>query len=66
MQVENNTNALVYCDLIAHQFIGTDMVSFLRAFNTTWPDNYYAEYIYNNVYYVPVEKRMFRNILSKY
>jgi hypothetical protein len=62
MQVENNTNALVYSDLIAPQFIGTDMVRFLRAFNTTWPDNYYAEYIYNNVYYVPVEKRMFRNI----
>ena len=62
MQVENNTNALVYCDLIAPQFIGTNMVRFLRAFNTTWPDNYYAELIYNNVYYVPVEKGMFRNI----
>jgi len=62
MQVGDNTNALVYCDLIAPQFIGSDLVRFLRAFNTTWPNNYYAEYIYNNVYYGPVEKRMFRDI----
>ena len=62
MPVGDNTNALVYCDLIAPQFIGSDLVRFLRAFNTTWPNNYYAEYIYNNVYYVPVEKRMFRDI----
>ena len=46
VQVEVNTNALVYCDLIAPQFIGSNMVRFLRAFNATWPDHYYAEYIY--------------------
>jgi len=65
MQVEDNTNALVYCDLIATQFIVTDRVRILRAFNTTWPDYYYAEYIYYNVYYVPLEKRMFRDIRNQ-
>jgi hypothetical protein len=62
MPVGDNTNALVYCDLISPQFIGTDMVRFLRAFNTTWPVDYDTEYLYDNVYYVPVEKRMFRDI----
>jgi len=62
MAVGDNTNALVYCDLIAPQFIGTDMVRFLRAFNTTWPADYDNEYLFDNVYYVPVEKRMFRDI----
>jgi len=62
MPVGDNTNAFVYCDLIAPQFIGTDMVRFLRAFNTTWPADYDTEYLYDNVYYVPVEKTMFRDI----
>lgn len=62
MRVGNNTNALVYCDLIAPQFIGSDMVRFLRAFNTTGPADYDNEYLYDNVHYVPVEKRMFRDI----
>jgi len=89
MPVGDNTNALVYCDLIAPQFIGTNMVRFLRAFNTTWPADYDTEcssivphdkfgqdiYIFirvligeisvqfiDNVYYVTVEKRMFRDI----
>jgi len=58
----DNTDALVYCDLIAPQLIGTTMVRFLRTFNTTWPADYDTEYIFENVYYVPVEKRMFRDI----
>ena len=57
-----NTNALVYCDLIVPQFIGTDMVRFLRAFNTTRPVDHDTDYLYDNVYYVSVEKRMFRDI----
>jgi len=35
LPVGDNTNALVYCDLIAPQFIGTTMVRFFRTFNTT-------------------------------
>jgi len=49
MPVGDNTNALVYCDLIATQFIGTNMVRFLRAFNTTWPADYDTLYLYDNV-----------------
>ena len=62
LPVEDNTDALVYCDLIAPQFIGTTLVRFLRTFNTTWPADYDTEYIFDNVHYVPVEKRMFRDI----
>ena len=62
LPVRDNMIALVYCDPIAPQFIGTNMVRFLRAFNTTWPADYDTEYLYDNVYYVPVEKRMFRDI----
>jgi len=58
----DNTDALVYCDLIAPQFIGTTMVRFFRTFNTIWPADYDTEYIFDNVHYVPVEKRMFRDI----
>jgi len=38
------------------------MVRFLRTFNTTWPADYDTEYLFDNVYYVPVEKKMFRDI----
>ena len=66
MPVGDNTNALVYCDLIAPQFIGTNMVRFLRAFNTTWPADYDTEYLFDNVYYVPVEKKHFGTYVSRY
>ena len=54
-------NALVYCDLIAPQFIGADMVRYLRTFKIV-PTDYDSEYLFENVYYVPVEKRTFRDI----
>jgi len=38
------------------------MVRFLRTFNTTWPADYDTENIFDNVHYVPVQKRMFRDI----
>jgi len=60
--LEDNTDALVYCDLIAPQLIGTSMVRFLRTFNIIVPEDYGVEYQFKNVYYVPVEKRMFRDI----
>ena len=59
----DNTDALVYRDLIAPQLIGTTMVRFLRTFNIIiMPEDYGAEYQFENIYYVPVEKRMFRDI----
>jgi len=55
----DNTDALVYCDLIAPQLIGTTMVRFLRTFNIIMPEDYGGKYQFENIYYVPVEKRMF-------
>ena len=42
--------------------IGTTMVRFLRTFNINVPEDYGVEYQFKNVYYVPLEKRMFRDI----
>ena len=58
----DNTDALVYCDLIALQLIGTNTVRFFRTFNIIMPEDHGGEYQFENVYYVPVEKRMFRDI----
>ena len=55
-----NTNDLVYCDLIAPQFIGTAMARYLRTFKLV-PSDYDSEYILENVYYVPVEKSVSRH-----
>ena len=63
--LEDNRDALVYCDLIAPQLIGTTMVRFFRTFNIITPEDYGAEYQFKKVYYVPAEKRMFRNIRIK-
>ena len=60
--LEDNTDALVYCDLIAPQLIGTTMVRYLRTFNIIVPEDYGVEYQFKNVYYIPLEKRMFRDI----
>jgi len=43
--------------------MGTTMVRFLRTFNIIMQEDYGGEYQFENVYYVPVEKRMFRDIL---
>ena len=59
----DSTEALVYCDLIAPQLIGNTMVRFLRTFNIIiMPEDYGVEYQFENMYYVPAEKRMFRDI----
>jgi len=60
-----NADALVYCDLIAPQLIGTTMVRFLRTCNIM-PEDYGGEYQFENVYYEPVEKRIFETYVSKY
>jgi len=54
-------NALMYCDLIASQLIGTAEVRCLRSFRIV-PTDYDSEYLFTNVYYVPLEKKAFQNI----
>jgi len=54
-------NALIYCDLIAPQHIGTTKVRCLRSFRLV-PTDYDSEYLFQNVYYVPLEKKTFRDI----
>jgi len=61
--VQDKSNALLYCDLIAPQFIGSTMVRYLRTFNIVQePESLGGEFLYENVYYVPVENRAFHNI----
>jgi len=64
----DNTDALVYCDLIAPQFIGTTMVRFLRTFDIM-PEDYGGEYQFENVYYGTrgkenISRHTYRNIKS--
>jgi hypothetical protein len=54
-----DTNALAYCDLIEPQFIGTATARYLATFIVP---SIYNNYLFKNVYYVPVEKRTFRDI----
>jgi len=59
--VEDKSRALVYCDLIAPQLIGASMVRNQRTLDNM-PANYGGEFLYENVYYVPVEKKTFRDL----
>jgi hypothetical protein len=48
--------ALIYCDLIMPQFMGSQYIRCLR----TLPK--YDEHTFKNVYYMPVERRAFQTI----
>jgi hypothetical protein len=54
-------NALFYCDLIAPHLIGTTKVRYLRSFRLE-PTDYNSEYLFQNVYYLPLENETFRDI----
>jgi hypothetical protein len=54
-----DTNVLVYCNLISPQFVGSELVRCLRTFISPSTD---CKYIFQNVYYVPVEKSVFQDI----
>jgi hypothetical protein len=56
------TNALIYCDLISPQFFGGQYVRVLRTFITPTA---HCNYSFENVYYVPVEKRRLHDIEIK-
>jgi hypothetical protein len=59
VQVISTENAIIYCDLISPQFVGSDLVRVLRYFiqPTT-----YCNHVFDRVYYMPVEKRQFQDI----
>ena len=64
-----DTNALIYCDLIAPQFVSHSKVRCLRKFilpkafftKVVHPTAFYKE-VFENLYYLPVEKRTLRDI----
>ena len=64
-----DTNALIYCDLIAPQFVSHSKVRCLRTFipptafcNEVVQPTAFCNEVFENLYYVPVEKRSFRDI----
>ena len=59
VDVVGETNTLLYCDLITPQFVGSDYVRCLRTF--IHPSKF-CEHRFDNVYYVPVQKRSFQDI----
>jgi len=54
-----NTHVLVYCNVIAPQFVGNDMVRCLRTF--IFPSTN-CENIFDKIYYIPFEQRKFQEI----
>jgi hypothetical protein len=50
---------LIYCDLISPQFIGGNLIRCLRTYVPSAID---AQYKFNPIQYVPVEKRYFQDI----
>jgi hypothetical protein len=57
--VVGKDHGLIYCDLISPQFVGDKSVRCLRTF--IYP-SLYCQFTFENIYYVPVEKRSFREI----
>ena len=51
--------ALIYCDLIAPQFVGEDKVRVLRPI-ILWPAT--GKHLFQNIYYFPVEKSELQDI----
>jgi hypothetical protein len=50
---------LIYCDIISPQFVGSDLFRCLR---TVIHPTQHCEYTFDKVYYLPVEKKTFKNI----
>ena len=55
--VVGDTTGLIYCDLISSQCVGRDLVRSTRKF--IYP-TLSGEHLFDNVYYLPVEKRTFK------
>jgi hypothetical protein len=54
-----DTNVPIYSNLIAPQFVGGNLVRCLRTFITPTQQ---CHHVFENVYYVPVEKQLFQDI----
>jgi hypothetical protein len=59
LEVIGATNALVYCYLIAPQFVAN---TYIRCLRTFIHGSKYCDQTFKIVYYVPVEKRTFQNL----
>jgi len=57
--IVGQSRALIYCNLIAPQFVGGHLVRCLR---TITNPSQYCNYSFQNIHYVPVEKRLIRHI----
>jgi hypothetical protein len=54
-----DTNHLIYCDLIPPQFVGSNLVRCLRSYIFA---SLSGQHIFDNIYYMPVEKRRFQDV----
>jgi len=57
--VVGDTTGLIYCDLISPKYVGRALVRFMRTF--IYP-SFSGQHVFDNVYYLPVEKRIFNSI----
>ena len=57
--IVGQSRALIYCNLIAPQFVGGQLVRCLRTI--TIPSQY-CNYSFHNIHYVPVEKQLIRHV----
>jgi len=57
--VVGDTTGLIYCYLIPPQYVGRALVRCMRTF--IYP-SLSGEHLFDNVYYLPVEKRTFKSI----
>ena len=58
LDVISSTNALIYCDLIKPQFVGKENV---RLLCTIICPTQSRNHVFQNVYYLPVEKTLFQD-----
>jgi hypothetical protein len=57
--IVGEANVLIYCDLIAPQFVGKNYIRLLRTFIRP---SKFCEHLFQNIYYLPVEKSVFQEI----
>jgi len=57
--VVGDSRGLVYCDLISPQYVGRALVRCMKTFILP---SLSGQHVFDNVYYLPVEKRKFKSI----
>ena len=55
-------NAMIYCNFISPQFVSEKKLRFLRMYIHPTA---FCNHVFENVYYMPLERRMFRDIRIK-